>query len=91
MKRKELIELGKALLSIVVEFLMPRHVTEYVAFYDNGGGKLVPMLPAKRVIIEEDGEPEGVELLRSLSWLGKSWQVREAGSMMTWQEYQRLE
>jgi hypothetical protein len=91
MRAKRLAELGKELLSIAVEFLAPAYITEYAAFYDNGHGQLQPMLPASRVIVEEDGEPEGVELLRSVSWLGKSWRVREAGSMMTWQEYQQLD
>ncbi|MDX5979608.1 hypothetical protein [Vreelandella alkaliphila] len=85
-----LAKLALKLLNIVREALIPSYTTEYVAFYDNGDGVLVPTLPARRVVVEEDGEPEGVELLRSLSWLGKSWQVREAGSMMSWQEYQRL-
>lgn len=88
--------LGKLLLclvSIAKEFLIPSYITEYAALYDNGNGKLVPMLSAKRVIVEEDGEPEAVASMTSLSWLGRSWQVREVtpGATMTWQEYQRLE
>ncbi|MGP9633723.1 hypothetical protein ACT3R7_11720 [Halomonas sp. AOP43-A1-21] len=90
MKIKGLVEQGKALLGVVVEFLAPRYITEYVAFYDDGEFQLVPGLPAKRVIVEKDGEPDGVMQLRSLSWLGTGRNVTAVGKMISWQEYQQL-
>lgn len=77
-------------LKVLARVLVPQFVTEHVALYCDHEDCLAPAFPVEQYRPNEDGTPDAVIRMRSLSWLGVAWLPHTVGEAMDWSEYQAL-
>lgn len=72
----------------LMEFFIPRFITEDVIFYiDESDGVAYPAFPVSEYNDDSDPTPDMVITLRSFSWLWVAWKPKQIGEPVNWSSY----